>query len=137
MSGPEKEEQKDAIYEEIKSLVENETWELVNRPSEGNIVGTKTILTNKYNAQGQIERRKARIVAKGFSQRPGRDYHETFAPVARLSSLRLIISIAARCNLKIYQGDFTTAYLNGKLEEEVIMELPDNLEEMLRKIQCQ
>jgi hypothetical protein len=73
-------------------------------------------------------------LAKGFTQRPGIDFHDTFAPVARLSSLRLLVALAARYNLKISQLDVTSAYLNGKIDTEVFMEKPALLKEMLQRI---
>jgi len=92
------------------------------------------VLRNKRDAEGQIDRRKARLVTRGFAQRPGIDYHDTFAPVARLESLRLLIALAAKHDLKIYQIDVTIAYLHGTIEEEIYMELPEQLEESLEEI---
>jgi hypothetical protein len=97
-------------------------------------VGCRTVLRNKYAADGTLDRRKARIVAKGFTQRSGIDFHDTFAPVARLSSLRLLVALAAKYNLKISQLDVTSAYLNGKIDTEVFMEKPALLQEMLQRI---
>ena len=78
----------------------------------------------KKNAKGDMERCKARLVAKGYSQRQGIDYDEVFAPVARLETIRLIISLAAQNEWKIYQMDVKSAFLNGFLEEEVYIEQP-------------
>jgi len=90
------------------------------------------MLRNKHDAEGQIERRKARLVAKSFTQRLGIDYHDTFTSIARLESLRLLIALAVKHNLKIHQVD-TTAYLHGIIEEEIYMELLEQLEESLEK----
>lgn len=80
---------------------------------------------------GSIERRKARIVAKGFSQKPNVDFHETFAPVARTSFIRIVMRLAAELGLEIHQLDFVSAYLNGNIEEEIYMELPEGLSAVL------
>lgn len=123
-----------AILVEIRSLVKNDTLEVVSKHQRQNIVGSRLVLTNKYKPDGSIERRKARIVAKGYSQKFGIDYHQTFAPVARLESIRLVMAIATRYNLIVHQLDVVTAYLNAQLKEEVIMEIPDRMEVMLKRI---
>lgn len=92
------------------------------------------VLRNKFKADGTLERRKARLVAQGFSQVPGVHYNETFAPVARMESIRLLSSLATRYNMKIRQLDVETAYLNGELEEEVIMQPPKFLKDILEEI---
>jgi len=134
ISGPDAVEWKDAIYDEVKSLVTNDTWELVERPGNANIVGCRIVLRNKYDADGRLDKRKARIVARGFSQRPGIDFHDTFAPVARLSSLRLLIALSAERKMSISQLDIASAYLHGNMDVDVYMEVPELLEEMLMRI---
>lgn len=94
----------------------------------------RIVLTNKYKQDGSIERRKARIVAKGYSQQYGVDYNQTFASVARMESVRLMLALAAELKMKIRQFDVVTAYLNGNLEENVFMEVPEMLCEMLKRI---
>jgi len=89
---------------------------------------------NKYDSNGTLKRRKARIVARGFSQLPGIDFHETFAPVARLSTIRTMTALAAEYEMIIKQYDVTTAYLNGQLEEEIFMEVPVMTEKILEQI---
>ena len=104
---------------EINSLRKNETWQLVNLPK-----GRKTICYRwfffrvKKNQSGEIERFKARLVAKGFSQKYG---IETFAPVAKFTSIRVVLSLAAKYNLAVHQMDFKTAFLIGQLDEEIYM----------------
>lgn len=85
-------------------------------------------------SDGTLERRKARLVAQGFSQRPGVHFTQTFAPVARFSSIRVMASLAARYGMRIRQFDVATAYLNGELEEAVYMEVPKNFEGILADI---
>ena len=123
-----------AIAEEIKGLIKNDTWKLVDRPKNKNVITCKTILRNKMRADGSLERRKARVVARGFAQRKGMDFNETFAPVARLGSVRLLMALAARKGLPVYQLDVVAAYLNGNLDEEIYMELPEYIEEVLCEI---
>ncbi|WP_177314016.1 reverse transcriptase domain-containing protein, partial [Plesiomonas shigelloides] len=89
----------------------------------------KWVYKIKRNAKGEVERNKARLVAKGYNQRQGIDYDEVFAPVARLETIRLIISLAAQNAWKIYQMDVKSAFLNGLLEEEVYIEQPPGFEE--------
>jgi hypothetical protein len=120
---PEVDEWYDAMGVEIRSIIKNNTWKLVKRPDDREVIGSRIVLRNKYTANGTLERRrKARLVAQGFSQRPGVHFKETFAPVARLSSIRLLASTAAQYDMNIRQFDVTCANLNGELEEEIFME---------------
>ena len=80
-----------------------------------------------------MERRNARLVAKGFTQRPGTDFNETFAPVARIGSIRTVMALAAELELEIHQLDFVSAYLNGDIEEEIFIEIPNELSKILKK----
>jgi hypothetical protein len=137
MNSPEVDEWYDAMAVEIRSIIKNNTWKLVKRPDDREVIGSRIVLRNKYNANGTLERRKARLVAQGFSQRPGVHFKETFAPVARLSSIRLLASIAAQYDMNIRQFDVTCAYLNGELEEEIFMEPPKYLLQVLEMIQSE
>lgn len=119
---------------EVISLIKNNTWKLVERPKNQRVIGSRFVLRNKYTSEGAIEKRKARVAARGFSQRPGVDFHETFAPVARMSSIRSAIAAAAQKGMKIEQLDVTTAYLNGDIEEKIFMEAPEYLEDILEYI---
>ena len=114
-----------AIQDELESLERNNTWELVKLPAGRKPVGCKWVFKKKLGADGTVERFKARLVAKGFSQQPGMDFQDTFAPVAKFSSVRLLLSLAASQNLEIHQMDIKTAFLNGVLEEEIYMEQPE------------
>lgn len=124
----------DAIESEIISIIKNDTWEIVNKNDVKNVVGCRYVLTNKYSIDGQIIKRKARLVAKGYSQRYGIDYHQTFAPVARLDTLRLMLAISVQYGLKLRQFDVVTAYLNGTLNEEVYMQVPSMIDQVLMSI---
>lgn len=115
----------EAMNQELNSLDRNQTWQLVNRPSDKNVVGCKWVFKRKQDNQGNITEYKARLVAKGFSQVFGQDYDEVYAPVARSASFRLLLNIAARRNLLVHQFDIKSAFLNGSLEEEIYMEQPE------------
>lgn len=110
--------------EEIKSIEKNKTWELITLPRGCKSIGVKWVYETKRNAQGEVQRYKARLVAKGYKQKAGIDYEEVFAPVARLESSRLLISLAAQKNWKIYQFDIKLAFLNGFLKEEIYVNQP-------------
>ncbi|KAH0820277.1 hypothetical protein GEV33_002514 [Tenebrio molitor] len=137
MNSPEVDEWYDAMAVEIRSIIKNNTWKLVKRPDYREVIGSRIVLRNKYTANGTLERRKARLVAQGFSQRPGVHFKETFAPVARLSSIRLLASIAAQYDMNIRQFDVTCAYVNEELEEEIFMEPPKYLLQVLEMIQSE
>lgn len=108
----------------MKSLIDNKTWELIERPLNKNVVKCKWVYKLKRGINGS-ERYKTRLVAKGFSQISGKDYDQTFAPVIRLSSLRILFVLAAEHGLEIDHVDVTTAFLNGDLEELIFMKQPE------------
>ena len=118
----------EAIQYEYKSLIDNQTWKLVPLPEGRPIVGCKQIFRYKLGADGTIQRFRARLVAKGFTQTYGVDYNETFAPVAKLPSLRLLLAIAAIEDLEIHQMDVSSAFLLADLEEEIYMDQPGGYE---------
>jgi transposase InsO family protein len=113
-----------AMQDEIKMIEKNNTWELVDCPHGKDIIGVKWVYKTKLNPDGSIQKHKARLVAKGYSQQPGVDYNETFAPVARLDTIRALIALAAQKRWSIYQLDVKSAFLNGVLEEEIYVEQP-------------
>ena len=100
------------------------TWDVVERPPGKNIVGCKWVFKIKKDSEGRIAKYKARLVARGFTQVYGVDYTETFAPVAKLASLRTILALAAHEDWPIEVFDFLSAFLNGDLDEEIFMQLP-------------
>ncbi|MGV7343142.1 reverse transcriptase domain-containing protein, partial [Mycobacterium kansasii] len=104
-----------AMQEELNQFVRNDVWYLVPRPKEKYIIGTKWIFKNKSDELGNIIRNTARMVVQGYTQIKGIDYDETFAPVARLESIRLFITIACCKKFKIYQMDVNGAFLNSNL----------------------
>ena len=109
----------DAMNEELKSMDKNQVWELVKLPFRHRSVGCKWVFKTKLDKNGNIERFKARLVAKGFTQKDGVDYKETFSPVSKKDSLRIIMALVAYYDLELHQMDVKTAFLNGDLEEEV------------------
>jgi hypothetical protein len=121
---------KEAMDKEIGSLEQAKTWATVRRPPGKNIVGCKWVFRLKRKADGSVDKYKARLVARGFTQIHGVDYFDTYSPVARLASFRLILAIAARNNWEAVAFDFNSAYLNGELgeDEEIFMQEPPGYE---------
>ena len=119
LSCPAKKEWKKAIEEEMESMKKNKVWELVDIPKGRKAIGNKWVLKIKRKADNSIERYKARLVAKGYTQQEGIDFEETFSPVVRFTSIRLILAIVAQLDLELHQMDVKTAFLNGDLEEEI------------------
>jgi hypothetical protein len=117
-----------AITEEIISLIENGTWKQVVPPASANLVSTKWVFTIKTKADGTIERFKARLVARGFSQVHGQDYSETFAPTVRMDTLRLFLAIVALENLECSQFDIKNAFTESRLKEKIYMSPPQGVE---------
>jgi len=116
---------KEAIDTELQALEKAKTWIVSTLPKGKRAISSKWIFKIKRDETGNIKRFKARLVARGYSQREGIDYTETFAPVVRYESVRTLITIAALKNLEIGQFDIKTAFLNGELEEEIYMRLPE------------
>ncbi|KAD2804053.1 hypothetical protein E3N88_37430 [Mikania micrantha] len=116
---------KEAIKNEIDSILQNHTWELVDIPPGCKPLGYRWIFKRKMKADGSIDKYKARLVIKGFRQKEGVDYFDTYSPVTRITSIRLVLAIAALRNLEVHQMDVKTAFLNGDLEEEIYMEQPE------------
>uniref|UniRef100_A0A151UDA6 Retrovirus-related Pol polyprotein from transposon TNT 1-94 n=1 Tax=Cajanus cajan TaxID=3821 RepID=A0A151UDA6_CAJCA len=113
-----------AMEEEIKMIEKNNIWDLVDYPKDKDIIGVKWVYKTKLNLDGTIQKHKARLVAKGYSQQPGVDYNETFAPIARLDTIRALIALAAEKGWNIFQLDVKSAFLNGVLQEEIYVEQP-------------
>ena len=109
------------MEEELAALHKAGTWTIVAPPPGANIVGSRWVFRVKKDADGNIVRKKARLVAQGFSQIPGVDYFDTFAPVARLASIRTILAMAASFDMELHQLDVKSAYLNGKPTDDEII----------------
>ena len=115
---------REAIQEEIKALDHHRTWSITTLPARKRAVGCKWIYNIKFNSEGSIERHKARLVARGFTQIFEVDYKETFIPVVKMNTVRVLLSIVVNKAWSIYQMDVKNAFLHGDLEEEVYMKLP-------------
>ena len=114
-----------AMEEEMHSLMKNKTWKLVDRPLHKKVIGCRWIFKRKHGIPGvEPARFKARVVAKGFSQVEGIDYHEVFSPVVKHSSIRLILAMVAMNDLELEQLDVKTAFPHVNLDEEIFMEQP-------------
>ena len=117
-------EWRDAMRKEIDALQSNHTWSLVPLPPHKRPIGCKWVYKIKLKADGSVERYKARLVAKGYSQVEGVDYRETFAPVAKLTTVRVLLGLASLKGWYLHQLDVNNAFLHGDLTEEVYMKLP-------------
>eukprot|EP00253_Pinus_taeda_P002078 PITA_02078 len=113
-----------AMDAEFQSLQENHTWTLSDLPARKKPISCKWIYKVKYKANGTLDKYKARLVARGFSQKEGIDYEETFAPTAKMSTIRLVLALTAQFKWKVHQMDVKSAFLNGDLQEEVYMTQP-------------
>ena len=108
----------DTMHEELNNFERNKVWKLVERPKDfRNVIGTKWIFKNKQDEHGMVVRNKAILVAQGYSQIEGIDFGETYAPVARLESIRILLAYASYHNFKLQQMDVKSAFLNGPLNE--------------------
>ena len=106
----------------MEALQKNFTWELVPLPEGKKMVECRWIFTVKLNPDGSINRYKARLVAKGYTQKYGIDYEDTFVPVAKMNTIRVLISLAANLNWPLRQFDIKNTFLNGTIDEEVYMD---------------
>ncbi|KAJ3673013.1 hypothetical protein LUZ60_006387 [Juncus effusus] len=112
------------MQDELAQFERNRVWTLVPRPDNRSIIGTKWVFRNKLDEHGTVVLNKARLVAQGFKQQEGVHFEETFAPVARLESIRLLLAYASIKGFALFQMDVKSAFLNGFLEEEVYVEQP-------------
>ena len=119
---------RDAMNKEIEAIERNETWVLTTLPEGVNSIGVKWIFKTKLNENGEIDKCKARLMAKGYAQQYGIDYTEVYAPVARLDTIRLIIALAAQEGCSIFQLDVKSAFLHGELSKEVFVQQPQGYE---------
>ena len=110
------------MLNDYQLIMKNDVWDVVPRPEGKFVVTSKWIYKIKHAADGSIEKYKARFMSRGFSQKEGIDYEETFAPVARYTSIRSVLALDAVMKWKIHQMDVKTAFLNGVVEEEVYVE---------------
>jgi hypothetical protein len=109
---------------EIKAIERNNTWELTDLSASAKKIGVKWVYKTKLKEDGEVDKFKARLMAKGYVQQQGIDYTEVFAPVARMDTVRMIVALAAHKGWILYQLDVKSAFLHGELNEEVYLEQP-------------
>jgi hypothetical protein len=112
------------MKDEIKSMSTNEVWDLEEIPKGAETVGCKWVYKTKYDSQENIDKFKARLVVKGYTQREGIDYNETFSSLSCKDSFRIIMALVAHYDLELHEMDVKTAFLNGDLDETVYMAQP-------------
>jgi hypothetical protein len=117
------------MQDELNNFTRNQVWELVERPKNKNVISTKWVYRNKQDEHGIVVKNKARLVAKGYSQVEGLDYGETFALVARLEAIRILLAYASSHKMKLFQMDLNSAFLNGFINQEVYVEKPPGFED--------
>ncbi|WZY99333.1 hypothetical protein YC2023_071662 [Brassica napus] len=126
-------EWKESVGAEAGAMIKNDTWYESELPKGKKAVTSRWIFTIKYKADGKIERKKSRLVARGFTQTYGEDYIETFAPVAKLHTIRIVLSLAVNLGWGLWQMDVKNAFLQGELEDEVYMHPPPGLEHLVKR----
>jgi hypothetical protein len=112
------------MNEEMTRIEKNQTWKLVDLPKEKKEVGLKWLFKIKYNEDGNIQKHKFRIIAKGYPQRPGVDFTETFAFVARMETIRIVLALSVQLQLQVFQLDVKSTFLNEELQEKVYIQQP-------------
>eukprot|EP00250_Pteridium_aquilinum_P018192 c23982_g1_i1 orf=561-1451(+) len=113
-----------AIADKLQALEDTGTWTLVPRPAHYNIIGCKWVLKKKLLPDGSIDKYKAHLVAQGFTQKAGVDFHDTYSPVLGMTSFRLLVALATKFNLPLHHIDIKTAFLHGELHEHIYMHQP-------------
>ena len=108
--------------EEIECIENNQTWELVDVPNDKDVINVKWIYKTKQDADGNAQKKKARMVARGFTHHPDIDFNETFAHAARMDTVRTVLAIIAKNKWHVYQMDVKSTFLNGYLEEDIYVE---------------
>jgi hypothetical protein len=116
---------KEAVHSEMDSILSNGTWELVDQPYGCKLMGCKWVFKKKRSPDGTIDKYKTRLVAKGYTQKKGEDFSDTYSLVARLTTIRVLLSLTASHGLLVHQMGVKTAFLNRELEEEIYMTQPD------------
>nr|KYP33449.1 Retrovirus-related Pol polyprotein from transposon TNT 1-94 [Cajanus cajan] len=124
------------MSEEITALENNNTWTLVPLPKHKRPIACKWVYKLKHNADGTVDRHKARLVAKGFTQQAGVDFTDTFSPVAKLTTVRTLLAVAAVKQWHLIQLDINNAFLNGDLEEEIYMAVPQGYKSPKEGLVC-
>ena len=116
------------MEKKLKVINKNGTWELVDRPKNQKIIGVKWVFRIKYNSDGSVNKLKARLVVKGYSQEYGVDFSNTFAPMARHDTIRVLVALIVKMGWKIHYLDVKSTFLNGVLEEDIYVEQPEGFQ---------
>ena len=124
MSSPGAPLQKEAVNSEVESILQNHTWELVDLTPGCKPLGYKWIFKRKMKADESIDKYKTKLVVKGYRQKQGLDYFDTYSPVTRITSIRILIAIASLNNLEIHQMDVKITFLDGELNKKIYMVQP-------------
>lgn len=115
---------REAMDDELAALERNHTWDVVDLPPKVKPIGCKWVYKIKLHSDGRVDKFKARRVAKGYTQQPGIDFHDTFSPTAKIVTIRCLLSVAVIRNWPLFQMDVTNAFLQGDLDEHIYMALP-------------
>jgi hypothetical protein len=121
-ASPDADDWKEAVRSEMDSILSNGTWELSELPFGCKPIGCKWVFKKKLRPEGTIDKYKARLVAKGYTQKEGEDFFYTYSPIARMTTIRLLLSLAASYGLIVHQMDVKTTFLNGELDEKIYMD---------------
>jgi hypothetical protein len=127
-TSPDVDDLKEAVHSAMDSILSNDTWELVDRAYSCKPMGCKWVFKKKLRSDDTIDKYKARLVAKGYTQKEGKDFFDTYSPIARLTIIYVLLSLAASHSLLVHQMDVKTTFLNGELKEEIYMTQPDGFE---------
>jgi hypothetical protein len=121
-ASPDADDWKEAVRSEMDSILSNGTWELSELLFGCKPIGCKWVFTKKLRPDGTIDKYKARLVAKGYTQKEGDDFFDTYSPVARMTTIRVLLSLTSLYGLLVHQMDVKTTFLNGELDEEIYMD---------------
>ena len=117
------------MEEELKSMKDNEVWDIVELPKGIKTIGCKWVFKTKHDSKGNVKRYKVRLVVKEYTKKEGINYKETFSPISKKDSLRIVMALVAHFDLELHQMDVKTAFLNGDLHEEVYMDQPEGFQD--------
>jgi hypothetical protein len=118
------------MHEELENFERNQVWTLVDPPRDVNVIGTRWVFKNKQGEDGEVVRNKVCLVAQGYNQVEGLDFGDTFAPIAPLETIRILLTFATSKGFKLYQMDVKSAFLNDVIQEEMYVRQPPGFESL-------